>query len=105
LTSLADYHYTVDNHNRCQRRKNHTGQKMLGPGYNWGGDVPRKIRELVRDLLDAGFGLVPSAGKGSHRKYTHVDFRGAVTLSGQDGDDAKKYQEKQVKRAIEEVER
>jgi hypothetical protein len=28
-----------------------------------------------------------------------------VTISGSDGDDAKKYQEKQVKRAIEEVEK
>jgi hypothetical protein len=33
-----------------------------------------------------------------------VNYSGAVTLSGKDGDDAKKYQEKQVKRAIEEVE-
>jgi predicted RNA binding protein YcfA (HicA-like mRNA interferase family) len=46
---------------------------------------------------------VPGAGKGSHRKFTHVDYSGAVTVSGKDGDDAKQYQEKQVKRAIEEV--
>jgi len=64
--------------------------------------MPRKIRELVKDLSDAGFTLVPDAGKGSHRKFTHVNYSGAVTLSGQDGDDAKKYQEKQVKVAIEE---
>jgi len=37
---------------------------------------------------------------GSHRKFTHPKFIGA--LSG-DGDDAKHYQEKQVKSAIEEV--
>jgi len=67
--------------------------------------VPRKVRELVRDLIDAGFSLVPGAGKGSHRKFTHENYGGAVTVSGQDGDDVKKYQEKQVKRAIEEVER
>jgi predicted RNA binding protein YcfA (HicA-like mRNA interferase family) len=67
--------------------------------------VPRKIRELVKDLKDAGFTLVSGAGKGSHRKFTHPNYSGAVTLSGQDGDDAKKYQEKHVKRAIEEVER
>jgi predicted RNA binding protein YcfA (HicA-like mRNA interferase family) len=67
--------------------------------------VPRAIRELVKDLQDAGFSLVPGAGKGSHRKFTHTNYPGAVTLSGQDGDDAKKYQEEQVKRAIEEVER
>jgi len=31
-------------------------------------------------------------------------YPGAVTLSGKDGDDAKPYQEKQVKQAIEEIE-
>jgi predicted RNA binding protein YcfA (HicA-like mRNA interferase family) len=66
--------------------------------------VPRRIRDLVRDLEDAGFAIVPGGGKGSHRKFTHANYEGAVTLSGQDGDDAKKYQEKQVKRAIEQVE-
>jgi predicted RNA binding protein YcfA (HicA-like mRNA interferase family) len=65
--------------------------------------VPRKVRDLVRDLRDAGFELVPGGGKGSHRKFTHAKYPGAVTVSGKDGDDAKKYQEKQVKRAIEEV--
>jgi predicted RNA binding protein YcfA (HicA-like mRNA interferase family) len=66
--------------------------------------VPRKIRQLVKDLRDAGFTLIPGGGKGSHRKFTHPKYRGAVTVSGQDGEDAKKYQEKQVKLAIEEVE-
>ena len=67
--------------------------------------MPRKIRELVKDLRNAGFVLVPGGGKGSHRKFTHVNYSGAVTLSGQDGEDAKKYQENQVNRAIEDVER
>jgi len=67
--------------------------------------VPRKIRALVKDLRDAGFTLISGAGKGSHRKFTHPNYEGAVTLSGEDGDDAKHYQEKQVKRAIEEVEK
>jgi predicted RNA binding protein YcfA (HicA-like mRNA interferase family) len=67
--------------------------------------VPRKIRELVKDLYDAGFAFIPGGGKGSHRKFTHANYEGAVTISGHDGDDAKKYQEKQVKRAIEAVER
>jgi predicted RNA binding protein YcfA (HicA-like mRNA interferase family) len=66
--------------------------------------VPRKVRDLVKDLRDAGFELFSGGGKGSHRKFTHVNYPGAVTVSGQDGDDAKSYQEKQVKRAIEEVE-
>ena len=65
--------------------------------------MPRRIRELVKDLQGAGFDLVAGAGKGSHRKFVHREFPGAVTLSGKSGDDAKSYQEKQVKRAIEEV--
>ena len=67
--------------------------------------MPRKVRDLVKDLLDAGFRIVPGGGKGPHRKFTHADYPGAVTLSGKDGDDAKNYQEKQVKRVIEVVER
>ncbi len=67
--------------------------------------MPRKIRELVADLRHAGFELLGGAGKGSHRKFTHVSYPGSVTLSGRDSDDAKKYQEKQVRQAIEEVEK
>ena len=33
----------------------------------------------------------------------HPSYRGDVTLSGEDGDDAKPYQEKQVRVAIDEV--
>jgi len=65
--------------------------------------MPRKVRELIRDLTAAGFGQIRGGGKGSHRKYTHLRYPGAVTLSGQDGEDAKPYQERQVKRAIEVV--
>jgi len=35
----------------------------------------------------------------------HVKYPGAVALSGQDGDDARKYHEKQIKPAIEKVEK
>ena len=66
--------------------------------------MPRKVRELVRDLQDVGFERITDAEKGSHRKFTHARFPGAVTLSGKDGADAKPYQEKQVKKAIEDVE-
>ena len=66
--------------------------------------MPRKIRELVKDLKEAGFDVISGAGKGSHRKFSHVRFSGAVTLSGKDNADAKSYQEKQVKKAIEQVE-
>jgi len=44
--------------------------------------MPRKVRDLIRDLLKAGFYQISGSGKGSHRKFTHSDFNGAVTLSG-----------------------
>lgn len=58
--------------------------------------MPRKVRELIAELQSAGFRVV-RGGKGSHRKLTHPRFAGAVTLSGRDGDDAKRYQERQVR--------
>jgi predicted RNA binding protein YcfA (HicA-like mRNA interferase family) len=61
--------------------------------------MPRKIRQLVADLETAGFVSV-SGGKGSHRKFRHPRFPGSVILSGQDGEDAYRYQEKQVRNAI-----
>jgi len=57
---------------------------------------------LIADLEGAGFGQVPG-GKGSHRKFRHPRFSGAVILSGKDGDDAHHYQEKQVRNAIREA--
>ena len=65
--------------------------------------MPRKIRELIRDLMEAGFHEIRGGGKGSHRKYSHVRYPGAVTLSGAMGDDAKHYQEKRIRQAIEKV--
>ena len=64
--------------------------------------VPRKIRQLVADLERVGFELVPG-GKGSHRKFRHPKLPGSLILSGHDGDDAKHYQEKQVRNAIREA--
>ena len=61
--------------------------------------MPRKIRELIRDLERAGF--VDRGGKGSHRNFEHpAGVR--VTLSGKSGDDAKPYQEREVKKIIQE---
>lgn len=64
--------------------------------------LPKKIKALIADLRKAGFVQI-RGGKGSHRKFTHVRFKGGVTLSGKDSSDAKPYQEKQVARAIESV--
>lgn len=63
--------------------------------------MPRKVRELVSDLLAGGFVEIAGGGKGSHRKFMHERYPGAVTISGHSGDDAKPYQEKQVRKALE----
>ena len=65
--------------------------------------MPRKIRELIEDLKNVGFYEIPIGGKGSHRKFTHAKYAGAVTISGKFGEDAKPYQERQVKQALEKV--
>ena len=62
--------------------------------------MPRKIRQLIKDLEDAGF--VNRGGKGSHRNFLH-EKGVAVTVLGKLGDDVKPYQEKVVKQKIEEV--
>ncbi len=65
--------------------------------------MPRKIRQLLRDLEAAGF--VNRGGKGDHRNFVHPNVAKPVTMSGKPGDDAKHYQEKAVKAAIEESKR
>ncbi len=65
--------------------------------------MPRKIRELRRDLRRAGYHEVKGGGKGSHTKWKHPLVPGAVTLSGGDGADAQGYQERRVREAIDEA--
>jgi hypothetical protein len=43
-------------------------------------------------------------GKGSHTNWIHPLYAGKITVSGKDSADAKPYQEKEVLRAIQEVE-
>ncbi len=62
--------------------------------------MPRKIRELIRDLTAAGF--VDRGGKGSHRNFVHPKVPRPVTISGKPGDDARAYQETAIRLAIEE---
>jgi len=62
--------------------------------------VPRKIRQLIADLEKAGF--FNRGGKGSHRNYEHPKGL-RVTLSGKPCDDADYYQEKEVRRKIQET--
>ena len=62
--------------------------------------MPPKIRELVAELQQAGF--VDRGGKGSHRNYVHSKVSRPITISGAPGDDAKHYQVRAVRRAVEE---
>jgi predicted RNA binding protein YcfA (HicA-like mRNA interferase family) len=62
--------------------------------------VPPKIRELITQLESAGF--VDWGGKGSHRNYVHPKVARPITISGNPGDDAKRYQVRAVNLAIEE---
>ena len=62
--------------------------------------MPRRIRELIHDLAKAGF--VDRGGKGGHRNFKHPS--GAkITVSGHLGDDAKRYQERDVEQALREA--
>ncbi len=62
--------------------------------------MPPKIRELMADLEQSGF--ENRGGKGSHRNYVHPKVAKPVTISGSPGEDAKHYQVRAVRRAIEE---
>lgn len=64
--------------------------------------MPRKIRELVAELERAGW-VNTSGGKGSHRKFAHRDSSRKIILSGANGADAHRYQERAVKAAVREV--
>ena len=62
--------------------------------------MPPKIRELIRDLEAVGF--KSRGGKGGHRNFRHSSGI-RITISGSPGSDAKPYQEKAVRLAIEQV--
>lgn len=62
--------------------------------------MPPKVRELMAELERAGF--VDRGGKGSHRNFVHPKVAKPVTISGNPGDDAKQYQVRAVRLAIEE---
>jgi predicted RNA binding protein YcfA (HicA-like mRNA interferase family) len=59
--------------------------------------MPRKIRELERELRRDGFEERPA--KGSHRKWVHPLVPDPVVLSGDPGEDARPYQERAVRAA------
>ena len=53
---------------------------------------------MLAELESAGF--KNRGGKGSHRNYIHPKGQ-RVTISGKEGNDAKHYQEKEVRKKIE----
>ncbi|MSR08372.1 MAG: addiction module toxin, HicA family [Gammaproteobacteria bacterium] len=62
--------------------------------------MPPRIRELIRSLTGAGF--ADCGDKGRHRNFKHSNGV-RITVSGSPGSDAKPYQEKAVKAAVEQV--
>jgi predicted RNA binding protein YcfA (HicA-like mRNA interferase family) len=61
--------------------------------------MPKKIRELLKELAMAGFR--DRGGKGSHRNFSHLSGI-VLTISGNPGDEALPYQLKLVRMKIEE---
>jgi predicted RNA binding protein YcfA (HicA-like mRNA interferase family) len=65
--------------------------------------MPKKIRELKSMLRQAGWIEISGGGKGSHTTWQHPNVPQTLTVSGNDGNDARLYQEKYVKMAIREA--
>jgi predicted RNA binding protein YcfA (HicA-like mRNA interferase family) len=63
--------------------------------------MPPKVRDLIRELEQAGFR--DRGGRGSHRNFVHPALEKPITISGKEGDDAKPYQVKAVSLAVKEV--
>lgn len=64
--------------------------------------MPKKIRELKSMLRKAGFEM--RSGKGSHTVWSHAMIVESITISGNDGDDAKPYQERNVRELLQKIE-
>jgi len=64
--------------------------------------MPRKIRDLIRDLEKAGFR--DRGGRGSHRNFKHPSGL-KITICGKAGDDVKPYQERAMCMALQEIEK
>lgn len=62
--------------------------------------MPPRIRDLIAELEAAGF--ANRGGKGSHRNFVHSKVSRPITISGHAGSDAKQYQIRAVRLAIQE---
>ena len=64
--------------------------------------MPRKIRQLKGDLRHAGAYIVQE--RGDHEKWKHPLVPDLyVELAGADGEDAKRYQENQVREFLQRI--
>ncbi|MBA2278498.1 MAG: hypothetical protein H0W06_12130 [Chloroflexia bacterium] len=62
--------------------------------------MPRKLRQLRSEALSLGMVLIRKRSKGSHTWYVHPDHPDLpLNLAGEDGDDARAYQERDLARA------
>ena len=62
--------------------------------------MPRKIRQLIADWKSMGLSIA-QAKDHIETSFTRVAWK--ITLSGAPGDDAKHYQERDLKRAIQKI--
>jgi predicted RNA binding protein YcfA (HicA-like mRNA interferase family) len=65
--------------------------------------MPPKIKVLIAELEGAGF--VNRDGKGSHRNFVHLGAQKPIMISAKLGDDAKHYQIRAVRLALEALEK
>ncbi|OUC13077.1 MAG: hypothetical protein B0A82_18900 [Alkalinema sp. CACIAM 70d] len=64
--------------------------------------MPKKIREIKQIVSQAGFVLQKKRGKGSHTYWIHPLLPAMpLIIPGKDGDDAPKYLENQIEKALE----
>lgn len=63
--------------------------------------MPRKKREIRAEYRAHGFVQLPRRGKGSHTVFQHPLLAGTYTVAGGEGDDARPYDEKNLREAIE----
>ena len=64
--------------------------------------MPKKIREIKAILKKAGF--VSRGGKGSHDNWKHPKLSIVITVARKDGDDAPRYLERKVEKALKALE-
>jgi predicted RNA binding protein YcfA (HicA-like mRNA interferase family) len=63
--------------------------------------MPKKIRELKQTISQSGFILQMKRGKGSHSYWIHPLLPSVpLTIPGKDGDDAPRYLEQQISKAL-----